>query len=73
MAAATISEDNLAELVALQWRLSSLADDLKHLVDEGLGGITSPMVEQVDDGSSTDEQPSRFYAEVLAVGADGGE
>ena len=68
MSSATISEEKLAELVALQWRLSSLADDLKHLADHGLAEILSPMAEQFDDGSSTDEQPSPFYAKVQAFG-----
>jgi hypothetical protein len=62
---ATISDDRLAELVAMQWRLSSLCDEMKVMVDDAVGRITSEMVEQVDDGSSTDDVPSPFYAKVL--------
>lgn len=39
--AATLSNEKLAELIALQWRLSSLADDIKAIVDDELGEITT--------------------------------
>lgn len=60
-----ISEDQLVELCALQWKISGLADELKATVDDAMGRITSALVEQVDDPSSTDEEPSSFYRRVL--------
>lgn len=65
---ATISDDQLAELVAIQWQVSSLCDDLKHVVDDAMGWITSAMIEQLDPellAEPSEGQPGPFWARVL--------